>query len=63
MGSPVKFIPFSTLDEERMLIEKGVRLLVSQGVLLKKIQILSPHIRTRAVWPAETAEGMATGGG
>lgn len=48
LGTPVTFIPFSTMDEERMLIEKEVGRLVSQGIPLNRIQILSPHIKDKS---------------
>lgn len=48
LGQPVKFISFSDPDEERKLIEKEIGLLVSQGIQLKRIQILSPHVKEKS---------------
>jgi hypothetical protein len=43
-GFPVHFIPYSSLEVEYKLIEKEIGRLVSQGVSLQRILILSPHI-------------------
>lgn len=43
-GLPVNYIPFHNANEQRLLIEKEVGRLVSQGIQLKRIQILSPHV-------------------
>lgn len=47
-GFPVQSISFDSPDEERKLIEKEIGRLVSQGVSLKRIQILSPHIMEKS---------------
>jgi len=48
LGVPIKYIPFSSADEQRLLIEKEIGRLVSQGVQLKRIQILSPHVKVKS---------------
>ncbi len=47
-GFPIQFIAFETPEEERTLIEKEIGRLVSEGVKLKRIQILSPHILSKS---------------
>jgi len=43
-GFPVQLFPYSSPEAESKLIEKEIGRLVSQGIKLKRIQILSPHI-------------------
>jgi len=40
LGLPIKYIPFSSADEQRLLIEKEIGRLVSQGVQLNRIHLL-----------------------
>ncbi len=47
-GLPVIHIPYNTQSEEVGLIEKEVGRLVSQGIQLKRIQILSPHVKKKS---------------
>lgn len=65
-GSQIKYIPFSNPDEQRLLIEKEIGRLVSQGVQLKRMQILSPHVKGKSYlagreklkeWPLIEAAG------
>ena len=47
-GMPVGVFPWTTVEEERKLIEKEIGRLISQGVKLNRIAILSPNIKDKS---------------
>ncbi|QNB45484.1 AAA family ATPase [Thermanaerosceptrum fracticalcis] len=47
-GLPVVFFKWTSLQEEKKLIENEIGRLVSQGVQLKRITILSPHTKEKS---------------